>query len=62
MAHHHNSGLALRIFLKFCKIKGAERYIIILLAVFPEKKIYLGNLIFQPLRHFYYLIGHGEIE
>ena len=34
MAHPHNSGLALRIFLKFCRIKGANRYMKLLLVVF----------------------------
>ena len=30
----HNSGSALRIFLKFCRMKGANRYMKILLVVF----------------------------
>ena len=42
MAHPHNSGLALRIFLEFCRMKGANRYMEILLAVFREK-IHLGQ-------------------
>ena len=29
-----NSGLALRIFLKFCRMKGANRYMKILLVIF----------------------------
>ena len=37
MALPHNSGLALRIFLKFCRMKGVNRYMKILLVVFPEK-------------------------
>ena len=37
MAHPHNSGSVLRIFLKFCRIKGANRYMKILLVVFLEK-------------------------
>ena len=37
MAHPRNSGLALRIFLKFCRMKGANKYIKILLVVFQEK-------------------------
>ena len=37
MAHPHNSGLAQRIFLKFCRMKGAKRYMKILLVVFQEK-------------------------
>ena len=36
MAHSHNSGSALRIFLKFYRMKGANRYIKILLVVFRE--------------------------
>ena len=32
-----NSGSALRIFLKFCRMKGANRYMKILLVVFREK-------------------------
>ena len=38
----HNSGSALRIFLKYCIIKGANRYMEILLVVFQEK-IHLGQ-------------------
>ena len=33
----HNSGSALRIFLKFCRMKGVKRYMEILLVVFQEK-------------------------
>ena len=46
----HNSGLAPIIFLKFCKMKGANRYMKILLVIAFERKIILGNLIF--LGHF----------
>ena len=38
MAHPYNSGSALRIFLKFCRMKGANMYMEILLVVFREKK------------------------
>ena len=38
MAHPHNSGSTLRSFLKFCGMKGANRYMKILLDVFQEKK------------------------
>ena len=38
MVHPLNSGLALRIFLKFYRMKGANRYMKILLVVFREKK------------------------
>ena len=37
MAHPHNSGLAIRTFLKFCRMKGAHRYMKVLLVVFLEK-------------------------
>ena len=37
IAHPLNAGLALRIFLKFCRMKGANRYMKILLVVFQEK-------------------------
>ena len=39
MAHPHNSGSALRILLKFCRMKGVNRYMKILLSF--EKKIHL---------------------
>ena len=42
MAHPHNSGSVLRIFLKFCRMKGANRYMKILLVVFREKN-HLGQ-------------------
>ena len=38
MSHAHNSGA----FLKFCRMKGANRYMKILLVVFREK-IHLGQ-------------------
>ena len=38
MAHPHNSGSAQRIVLKFCRMKGANRYMKILLVVFFRKK------------------------
>ena len=38
MAHPYNSGSALRIFLKFCRMKVANMYMEILLVVFREKK------------------------
>ena len=37
MAHPLNSGLTLRIFFKFCRMKVATRYMKILLVVFREK-------------------------
>ena len=36
-AHPRNSGSIVRVFFKFCRMKGANRYMIILLAVFREK-------------------------
>ena len=63
MAHSHNSWSALRIFLKFNKIKGANRYMKILLVVFREKKFILGNLIFLAFRSFFTLgLDMVEIE
>ena len=38
MAHHHNSGFAVMIVWQFCKMKGAERGIEIMLMVFLKKK------------------------
>ena len=38
IGHPRNPGSALRIFLKFCRIKGANSYMKILLDVFREKK------------------------
>ena len=40
VAHLHNSGSALRIFLKFCRMKMANRYMKILLVVFREKNLF----------------------
>ena len=37
MAYPHNSGSALRIFLEFCRMKGADRYMKIVLVVLQEK-------------------------
>ena len=37
VAHPCNSGSAQRIFLKFCRMKGADRYMKILLVVFREQ-------------------------
>ena len=37
MAHPPNSGSALRIFFKFCRMKGGNRHMKILLVVFREK-------------------------
>ena len=34
----HNSGLALRLFLKFCRMKGANREIKMILIIFFKKK------------------------
>ena len=40
VAHPLNSGSALRIFLKFCGMKGPNRYMKILLVVFREKNLF----------------------
>ena len=37
MAHPHNSGSTLRIFFRFSRVKGASRYMKILLVIFQEK-------------------------
>ena len=37
MAHPHNSGLALRIFLKFFIMKGVNRYMKMMLMIFFKK-------------------------
>ena len=37
MAHPHNSGSALRVFFRFCRMKGANRYMKILSVIFKEK-------------------------
>ena len=68
MAHLHNSGLAGRIFIKFCRMKGDTRYMKMLLVVFGEKN-HLGEFdLFRPVfsvslvtieiesSHFYYWI------
>ena len=49
MAHRHNFGLALTIFLTFWRMKRANRYIKILLVVF-QKKFHLGQ--------FGFFLGH----
>ena len=52
MAHPHNSGSALRIFLKFCRMKGANRYMKILLVVFREKNSFGARIrILKQWRH-----------
>ena len=53
MAHPHNFGLSLRIFKKFGRMKGASRYIKILVVVYQEKKFIWGNLIFLAFRSFF---------
>ena len=41
-AHPHDTGSAIMIFQKFCRMKGANRYIKILLIAFREKN-HLGQ-------------------
>ena len=48
----YNSGSALRIFLKFCRMKGANRYMKILLVVFQEKIHFEQFDLFSLLGHF----------
>ena len=50
MAHPCNSGLALKTFSEFRRMKGANRSMKILLACFSGKNFNWGNLIF--LAHF----------
>ena len=51
MAYPYNSGSALRIFLKICRIEGANRYMKILFeSCFLRKNFIWGNVIF--LGHF----------
>ena len=58
MTHPDNSGSALRIILRFCRIKGTNRYIKILL--FFEEKVHFGQFdLFSLEAIFYCLIGHG---
>ena len=57
--HLHNSRSALRIFLKFCRMKGANRYIKTLL--FVEKKVHFRQ--FDLFRSFFTVwLGMVEIE
>ena len=44
MVHPHNSGSAVRIFLKFSTIKGASRYMKIMFIIFSQKKGCLGKM------------------
>ena len=47
MVHPHNSGSALRIFLKFCTVKGGNRLMKVTLMVFTKKKLFGANRSFQ---------------
>ena len=61
MAHPHNSGSALRIFLKFCRVKGANRYMKVLLVVFREKIHF--KLIFLAFKPFFTVwLGMGKLS
>ena len=40
----HNFGSALRIFLRFCSMKGVNRYVEFVLTVFVKKKSHLGQM------------------
>ena len=48
MAHPHNSGLTLRIFLKFCTMKGANMFMDIILMGFPKKSCLVKMGHFRP--------------
>ena len=52
MAHPHDSGSVLRIFLKFCRMKEAIRYMKILLVFFWEKNSIGTIWSFKSLDHF----------
>ena len=47
MVHPHNSGSALRIFLKFCTVKGGNRLMKVTLMVFTKKNLFGANGSFQ---------------
>ena len=47
MVHPHNSGSALRIFLKFCTGKGGNRLMKVTLMVFTKKNLFGANGSFQ---------------
>ena len=64
MACRHNSGSTLRIFLKFCTMKGAKRYMKISLMVFPKKISFWARkwcdfITLDPLGDFF-LIKHNK--
>ena len=53
-AHPHNPESALRFFLhKFCRLKGSDRYMKILLVVFREQNSFGGNSVFLAFRLFF---------
>ena len=61
MAHPDKSGSAQRIILKFCRMKGANRYMKIF--CFLRKNLIWDDLIFLALRPFFTLwLGMVEIE
>ena len=58
MAHPDNSGSALTILFKFCRMKGANKHMKILL--FFKKKFHSGQFdLFSLEAIFYCLIGNG---
>ena len=61
MAHPHNSGSALRIVLKFCRMKGATRYMKILLIIFREK-VHLGQFYPFNLLVIFYFLGMVKLS
>ena len=60
MAHPDNSGSALIILLKFCRMKGANRYMKMLL--FFKKKIYLGQFLLFSLEAIFLLFDWAWLK
>ena len=62
MAHPHNSGSTLKNFLKICKMKGTDRYIVSSMS-FLRKSFIWGNFIFLAFRPFFTVcLGMVKIE
>ena len=63
IARCHNSGSTLRIFLKFCLIKGAKKYIKIMSIVFLKKNIiFFLNSTIKGAKRYVKLNGFSEIQ
>ena len=62
-AHPHNSESTLRFVLKkFCRMKGADRYMKILLVVFREQNSFWAVRSFYPLGYFLLFDWAWQIE